>query len=405
MSNLWKALRDVSRDVDPTVGFEPGGQGLHGDDEALVSPPQEPATAAPAPASDESSALARRLTNPARPPQPKGVSGRDANAGEAPPVLSKLGQALNATARPVPNGYASRPRPNPGVDQAAGPGPTAGRGRMPQDPAAARRLISSLSAATDGPTAAPSASPKIPSPTATGPTNARPNAGPTNARPNPSLKDPGPTNAGPTNAGPTNAGPTNARPNAGPTNAGTTNAGPTAIPTQAPTARSGSGRATQGPGSGPSLLASRRALHDASAGPDRLTEDPGAAPGLAAGRRTTMEPPAGTPASFPSNGPRPAQHDAGLQAGAAPTQWPATGAPVSAARSNGGSGTQGTTGPFSPASDLPSALRAFAPGTPDVQYDVGAIVGAPQWHPGDDDVMPSDGRKAPRQRLRERFGL
>src|ERR1700690_2453707 len=27
MSNLWKALRDVSRDVDPTVGFEPPAQG------------------------------------------------------------------------------------------------------------------------------------------------------------------------------------------------------------------------------------------------------------------------------------------------------------------------------------------------------------------------------------------
>jgi hypothetical protein len=89
--------------------------------------------------------------------------------------------------------------------------------------------------------------------------------------------------------------------------------------------------------------------------------------------------------------------------GSAP--WSAAGTPPSAARSNSGNGTQGTPDPFSQPSALPNALRAFAPGTPDIQYEVGSIVGAPRWHPGDDDVMPGDGRKAPRQRLRERFGL
>jgi hypothetical protein len=375
MSNLWKALRDVSRDVDPTVGFEPAGQGLHGDDAGLAVPPQEPAGAAPAPASDESSALTRRLTNPARPPLPGAGGGSNDNAGEAPPpVLSKLSQALNATARPVPNGsprpaqngYASRPRPNAGVGQAAAPGPTAGRGRLPQDPAGARRLISSLSA---DPTSGPASGPA---------------AGLTSGQA--PIPSPGPT------SGPSRA----------------SGAGPVQDPTAGAASNAGSPRATPGPGSGPSLLASRRALHDANSGPDRLTEDPGASPGPTAGRRTTMEPPPGTPASpgagpsLPGNGRRPAS-DAGANLGSAP--WSAAGTPPSAAQSIGGTGTQGTPIPFSQTSGLPNALRAFAPGTPDIQYDVGSIVGSPRWHPGDDDVMPSDGRKAPRQRLRERFGL
>jgi hypothetical protein len=33
------------------------------------------------------------------------------------------------------------------------------------------------------------------------------------------------------------------------------------------------------------------------------------------------------------------------------------------------------------------------------------MVGAAQWHPGDDDVMPKDGRRGAKPRLRDRFGL
>ena len=424
MSNLWKALRDVSRDVDPTVGFEPEGQGLHGDDAGLELPTQEPAGAAAGPATDESSALARRLTNPARPPQPRGGGSND-NAGEAPPpVLSKLGQALNATARPVPNGsprpaqngYTARPRPNAGIGQAAAPGPTAGRGRLPQDPAGARRLISSLSADPTPDPAAGLTFDQAPTP-GPGPTsNSGRSSGPA------PVSSPGRSSGSATTSGP---GPTSnpgrasgPGPAASPGRASVPGAvqDPTAGPVQDPTAgaasnaapNAGSPRATPGPGSGPSLLASRRALHDANSGPDRLTEDPGAGPGLTAGRRTTMEPPPGTPAShgagpsLASNGRRPAS-DVGSNMGSGPSS--AAGTPPSAAPPVGGTGTQGTSGTFSQPSGLPTALRAFAPGTPDIQYEVGTIVGSPRWHPGDDDVMPSDGRKAPRQRLRERFGL
>lgn len=74
--------------------------------------------------------------------------------------------------------------------------------------------------------------------------------------------------------------------------------------------------------------------------------------------------------------------------------------------------TAGTSGPAHTSSantnsaltNLPKALPAFAPGTPDT-VQTAAAVGAPQWHPGDDDVMPKDGRRAVKPRLRDRFTL
>ena len=298
----------------------------------------------------------------------------------------------NGSPRPAQSGYSSRPRPNAGVGQAAAPGPTAGRGRLAQDPVGARRLISSLSAdpisdPAAGLTSDPDADLTSRTPPTSGPTSGRSRA-----------FGPAPTSGAATTTGP---GPTS-----GPSRASAP--GPVEDPISGAAFNAGSPRMTPGPGSGPSLLASRRALQDANSGPDRLTEDPSANPGLAAGRRTTMEPPPGTPAgpgarpSLASNGRSPAS-GAGANMGSAP--WSAAGTLATAAPSTGGTGTQGTPGPFSQPSGLPNALRAFAPGTPDIQYEVGAIVGTPRWHPGDDDVMPNDGRKAPRQRLRERFGL
>jgi hypothetical protein len=56
----------------------------------------------------------------------------------------------------------------------------------------------------------------------------------------------------------------------------------------------------------------------------------------------------------------------------------------------------------SPLTNLPNALHAFTPGPPETHP---AVVGTAQWHPGDDDVMPKDGRRAVKPRLRDRFGL
>lgn len=61
---------------------------------------------------------------------------------------------------------------------------------------------------------------------------------------------------------------------------------------------------------------------------------------------------------------------------------------------------------FSDPSGLPESLKAFAPGAPDTQMEVAAIVGSPRWRPGDDDVIPGDGRKGLRRpRLRDRLGI
>src|ERR1700738_4943877 len=65
MSNLWKALRDVSRDVDPTIGFETLS---HGSD---TEGPSTPPVASPEPTSTPPSALERPMTaNRPRPPAP-----------------------------------------------------------------------------------------------------------------------------------------------------------------------------------------------------------------------------------------------------------------------------------------------------------------------------------------------
>ena len=56
--------------------------------------------------------------------------------------------------------------------------------------------------------------------------------------------------------------------------------------------------------------------------------------------------------------------------------------------------------------ELPDSLKPFAPGSPDSHREVAAIVGSPRWRPGDDDVIPGDGRKGLRRpRFRDRLGL
>ena len=65
MSNLWKALRDVSRDADPTVGFEPSDRPSGGE-----APPAPGATEGSTEAAvDESTATVNRPGAP-RPPSP-----------------------------------------------------------------------------------------------------------------------------------------------------------------------------------------------------------------------------------------------------------------------------------------------------------------------------------------------
>jgi hypothetical protein len=59
--------------------------------------------------------------------------------------------------------------------------------------------------------------------------------------------------------------------------------------------------------------------------------------------------------------------------------------------------------PVVPTPTLPEALKAFAPGSPNILMDVAAMTSAPLWKPGDDDVMPGDGRRARRPRLWERL--
>ena len=126
---------------------------------------------------------------------------------------------------------------------------------------------------------------------------------------------------------------------------------------------------------------------------------PGAAGGVRdrlAEARSTVEPHGSTGMARPA-GPN---HPSG--------PWRAADANSAATRASDVDEAAHGDGPTEPApgalTNLPKALRAFAPGAPDA-FHMAATVGAPQWHPGDDDVMPKDGRRAVKARLRNRFSL
>jgi hypothetical protein len=135
MSNLWKALRDVSREGDPTVDYETPS--LMADDE--ISRPPRGTTEAPVPTPNQAGnvgpdpqfALTRRSPAPARPRPP--LSASTGPASEAPsdaelpkPRLAPLQSSLRRTglANGLPFDGAtsslSVTRPRPGV--AARPG-------------------------------------------------------------------------------------------------------------------------------------------------------------------------------------------------------------------------------------------------------------------------------------------
>src|SRR5580658_5136723 len=110
MSNLWKALRDVSRDVDPTVGFEPPAQGSGAGGptpdgpvtdraDAVTEEPQGRPDAVSAPTPFQQTDLGRRPLPAARPrPIPAPA---DAPNGRSTPFPSPLPRRpLRATASP-----------------------------------------------------------------------------------------------------------------------------------------------------------------------------------------------------------------------------------------------------------------------------------------------------------------
>jgi hypothetical protein len=126
-------------------------------------------------------------------------------------------------------------------------------------------------------------------------------------------------------------------------------------------------------------------------------------------------PPPPAPMSRPYRGPNPESNGSHLPGGSVgPPAAPAHGvdpqfrpprvtAQGGVVRPGVGTGRHPSTeAPFPPAPSLPEALKAFAPGAPNRSLDV-AMNSGPQWKPGDDDVMPADGRRARRPRLWDRL--
>lgn len=229
MSNLWKALRDVSRDVDPTIGFESPGHGSGGDGvEAETSPAvSDQASASDARPSDhdfsEPGDATHGLSNPGRPrpsirpgaphraawssePAPTPVSQGDEPRPRLAPLQSPLRRrlpnsglhldpagGLNKVVRPPQfNGTAPG---NDGVTPAAGTAwnaesrpsspvtsysPTAGNGRMASQSPAPRPSQSRQSPESPGPPGPPlhfphcALSPRSPRSTGSQRTHSRP---------------------------------------------------------------------------------------------------------------------------------------------------------------------------------------------------------------------------------------
>jgi len=113
MSNLWKALRDVSRDVDPTIGFDPPMRGSEGDAEAPASTVSGPANASPTRPQDSAMAPATRPASPGQPaPRPRpsagpGTSGAPRASGSA----SAQGGAGGGQHRPAAGSSSGQPKP------------------------------------------------------------------------------------------------------------------------------------------------------------------------------------------------------------------------------------------------------------------------------------------------------
>jgi hypothetical protein len=315
MSNLWKALRDVSRDVDPTVGFEPPSESAGTVRRAAAAPPVSDTDVAAAP--DVDAAAAPQVEGlQAGSPAP-GEVGEVRGAVRRPPVATRrpatgpqsvagkqrLAQLQSPIRRPSANGPAPAPAPAPSADddnkivrppqfKLAG----VADGSTPADAATVSKLRQALSAA------------------------ARP--GPAGDVP-PGFEDDLPQPVAPRQAAP--ASPVPPRPAA------------PVLPRQA------------------------------------APVPPRQAPPRQAPPQAAPAPPRQAPAAPPRQAPP---------------------------------GPQRTPAPSYAAPELPASLRPFAPGVADTQMDVTALVGSPRWHPGDDDVVPTDGRKGPqRMRLRERLGF
>jgi hypothetical protein len=308
MSNLWKALRDVSRDVDPTVGFEAPTHGSEDDamlagsttledahdppvkSEDIVLPSPERPTLAQqdAPVRRPLSAPRARPAAPTPPAEPK-----ERLAPLQPPLRRPPGTALQFDA-PKANNVVRPPQFN--RVEGPAPGPT---WQLPTSAAAE---------------------------TSTAPTEVRP-------------------------------------------------AGPPSPPAPAPA---------------PARPRLSEILESRSPRPSDKVELPAppAGPRSLAGLR------APGPAAVPAPAPR-AYVTPGVTAG--------TGTGARSTNTGNGNGRPATNGiAFSPPSGLPDALKPFAPGSPNIHMDMAAMAMSPQWKPGDDDVMPTDGHKGSRRpRLRD----
>jgi hypothetical protein len=345
MSNLWKALRDVSRDVDPTVGFEPPAHGL--DAEGPMAGP---------PAGQEASA----------PP----VVPEDIVA--SPPERPTLPRPATPVRRPL---SAPRARPAGSPVPAAAVAPPESKDAMePKEP---KKRLAPLQSPLRRPlgTAVQFDPPRTNN--VVRPPQFNPVEGPA----------PGPSWASPTRAvSETTATPPEVRPAAPSGPASSSGPARSSGPAGSPASPSPAGPPSPAPLARPRLadiLESRQPAPANTVQP----QGPPAGPRAPAGFRS----PAFTPppvATAPS-------------AYVAPEI--ASGAAAGAARPSNGNGRPTTNGaPYSPPPGLPDALKAFAPGSPNIEMEVAAMALSPRWKPGDDDVMPSDGHKgARRPRLRD----
>ncbi len=378
MSNLWKALRDVSRDVDPTIGFESPGHGSGGDGvEAETSPAvSDQASASDARPSDhdfsEPGDATHGLSNPGRPrpsirpgaphraarssePAPTPVSQGDEPRPRLAPLQSPLRRrlpnsglhldpagGLNKVVRPPQfNGTAPG---NDGVTPAAGTAwnaesrpsspvtsysPTAGNGRMASQSPAPRPSQSRQSPESPR-------SPRSPAPLS----SLRPES--------PQSQEHG-------------------------------------VPTH-PLSPSGSGDR-------PSPSSPTTGYR--SVGGPRPTPTEAAATGL---RSDSVAVNGGDVSERVVTG------HYGAPAGPKGHVAPGTPTAGAAGRPNGSARTDALAPPLSPSLEVPELRRSFVPSPPDAARDGAARGQTSRWQPGDDDVLPTDGHKgARRPRLRERL--
>lgn len=340
MSNLWKALRDVSRDSDHSVGFEPA---LGSDTPAPHPPPLAPKpSGAPAAAADS-----QLEPGAGRPPIPGRPAPRPRSAASAGPA-------------------------------AAAPVPTDGKPRLAPLESPLRRRVGGTGVPLDKPRSplgngnASGISPKPRSVSATANATGT-GAGDRNGAGTPRLPRPAADSAAPTSRG--------------------------------PAAGDGSRRVPR-PGARASLLDT---IREAATGDAQVIDTAGSprTPTTAPAPAVTVETAApstfGAPATFY------ALRTAGGDATALPAA-PSGLAPRPPVRPSGNGHTAGdaptTTGfpsspvvaaPLRPAKGAPSYLSYGSPVVPSGQP-------ASQWKPGDDDVIPSGGRKvARRPRLKDRL--